>query len=134
MSETKMVITIRKDLNMRSGKIAAQVAHASMKVLLDRMSRMPNGTNRSVWTLGLSHKDPMYSWLDGSFAKIVTYVNSKEELLVLRDNAVSIYIPTALIVDSGRTEFHGEPTVTALAIGPDKIEKIDKVTGDLPLL
>ena len=34
--EPKQVIVVRKDLNMRKGKMCAQVAHASMKVLLDR--------------------------------------------------------------------------------------------------
>ena len=33
----KQVIIVRKDLNMRKGKIAAQVAHAAMKVILDKM-------------------------------------------------------------------------------------------------
>jgi PTH2 family peptidyl-tRNA hydrolase len=123
--KVKQVIVIRKDLNMRTGKLAAQVAHASMAVLLDKMERSP-----------VIHRDksPIYQWLNDSFVKIVVYVNSLEDLLVLRDNAESIKIPTALITDAGRTEFHGKPTVTALAIGPDKAEKIDKVTGDLPLL
>jgi peptidyl-tRNA hydrolase len=35
----KQVIVVRKDLNMRKGKLAAQVAHASMKVFFDRMTR-----------------------------------------------------------------------------------------------
>ena len=35
--DIKQVIVVRKDLNMRKGKIATQVAHASMKVLLDVM-------------------------------------------------------------------------------------------------
>ena len=32
----KQIIVIRKDLKMRKGKMCAQAAHASMKVLLDR--------------------------------------------------------------------------------------------------
>ena len=31
----KQVIVVRKDLKMRKGKIAAQAAHASMKVFFD---------------------------------------------------------------------------------------------------
>ena len=34
----KQVIVVRKDLNMRKGKIAAQAAHASMKVFMDNAS------------------------------------------------------------------------------------------------
>ena len=49
----KQVIIFRRDLNMRKGKIAAQVAHASMKVFFDRArsstlgagTREPGGTN-----------------------------------------------------------------------------------------
>ena len=33
----KQVIVVRKDLNMRKGKMCAQVAHASLKIFLDRI-------------------------------------------------------------------------------------------------
>jgi len=39
-----------------------------------------------------------------------------------------------VIVDSGLTEFHGVKTKTCLAIGPNKKEDIDKITGSLKLL
>lgn len=39
-----------------------------------------------------------------------------------------------LITDSGKTEFHGEPTDTCLAIGPGEADKIDEITGHLQLL
>ena len=35
----KQVIIVRTDLNMRKGKMCAQVAHASMKVFFDRMRK-----------------------------------------------------------------------------------------------
>ena len=34
----------------------------------------------------------------------------------------------------GLTEFGGVPTYTALAVGPDLAERVDAVTGTLPLL
>ena len=36
MKEPKQVIVMRKDLNMRKGKIISQGSHVSMKVFLDR--------------------------------------------------------------------------------------------------
>jgi len=133
--EVKQVIVVRRDLNMRKGKIAAQVAHASIKVILEMMSKKPmlHGTMEK-WSLLLTKNTPLHEWLNNNFTKVVVYVHSLEQLLTLRDNAESIGIPTALMVDSGFTEFHGEKTVTALAIGPDDVKKIDKVTKDLPLL
>jgi PTH2 family peptidyl-tRNA hydrolase len=39
-----------------------------------------------------------------------------------------------MIVDKGLTVFKGIPTKTCLAIGPHYPEKIDIITGHLPLL
>jgi len=134
MSEVKQVIVIRKDLKMRRGKECAQAAHASMKVLLDLMTggeSMLNHTRRSIL---LRKGSPLSQWLDGQFTKVVVYVNSEEELFMLRAMAEAEGLRHALITDAGKTEFHGEPTNTALALGPDYSEKIDKITGGLPLL
>ncbi len=37
------------------------------------------------------------------------------------------------VVDSGKTEFDGKPTLTSIAIGPNKAEDIDVVTARLKL-
>ena len=45
MNKPKQVIVMRKDLNMRKGKIAAQAAHASIKVFSNHLiekERMSN--------------------------------------------------------------------------------------------
>ena len=134
VGEIKQVIVVRKDLHMRKGKMCAQVAHASMKVILDKMAVMPNGHGRTVWSLGLSHKDPMYKWLVGPFTKIVLYVPDLDYMLNLKDRADSLGVPTALIIDIGKTEFNNKPTATALALGPYDADVLKELTVDLQLI
>jgi PTH2 family peptidyl-tRNA hydrolase len=62
------------------------------------------------------------------------YVNSEEELLALYAKAMEAGIITSLITDAGLTEFNGVPTNTCIAVGPDFEDKIDSITGGLPLL
>lgn len=130
--ETKQVIVVRKDLNMRKGKMCAQVAHASMGVLLEEAKHVRED---SVLLLA-SYKedDPMFHWLNGPFVKIVVGCDSEEELIELAKKASEVGIRHYLIQDAGRTEFHGEPTWTCLAVGPDISEKVDEITGHLKLL
>ena len=124
----KQVIIIRKDLNMRKGKMIAQGAHASMKVFFDRSQMM------SPTVLGVVLDNYMYEWVNGLFTKIVIGVNSEEELLLLIGMAKAKGIPCSLIQDAGITEFHGNPTYTAGAIGPYDSDIIDKITGNYSLL
>ena len=124
---TKQVIVIRKDLKMRRGKEIAQGAHASMAVLTKFMTK-----NKRGW-FGFYPPKAMEDWLDGSFRKIVVYVESEIELIAIYTKAAARGIPCALIKDNGATEFHGEKTVTCCAIGPDIDERIDEITGELTL-
>lgn len=132
--EPKQVIAVRKDLKMRKGKLAAQVAHASMAVVLDMMSKKVMFDRLEDWRLLMSRDSAIYKWLNGPFVKIVVGVESEEELLGLSNSAEKASVPYSLIKDHGRTEFHGVPTFTAIAVGPDKPEKIDEITGHLKLL
>lgn len=126
--EHKQVLIIRKDLNMRKGKIASQAAHASMTAILNQMKTVDN-------TLVLNLDDErLRPWIMGKFKKICVSVNSEEELLDIHSKAKGLRIITSLIVDSGLTEFHGNATLTAVAVGPDREDKIDEVTKHLPLL
>lgn len=123
----KQVIVLRKDLNMRKGKMAAQAAHASMKVLLDRGESQGETFRIALWP-------EAKTWLAGPFTKVVVSCDSEAEFHALRQAAADAGLPHAAIQDSGATEFAGVPTWTALAIGPAEAEKIDRVTGALKLL
>lgn len=121
--DTKMVIVIRKDLNMRKGKVGAQCSHGAVGLVLDGLK-----LDRNYLT-----EDPVKQWIENSFRKIVVYVNSEQELDDIYNKALSHNLKAKMIVDSGDTEFHNIPTKTVVAIGPDYSDRIDSVTGDLPL-
>lgn len=123
----KQVICVRHDLKMRRGKQIAQASHASMSFLARRLQKYGH-------TSLANYSRPVREWVRGSFAKVCCRVNSEEELLEIRDKAIEAGLEVHLITDSGKTEFHGEPTNTCLAIGPDYAEKIDPITGHLQLL
>lgn len=128
MKDYKQVIVLRKDLNMRKGKMVSQGAHSSMGAVLSK--GYINDKNELIIQLD----EALASWLKGKFKKIVVSVNSEEELLSLRDRAKELGLTHCLIQDSGLTEFGGIPTYTSLSIGPDLSDKIDEITGNLPLL
>ncbi len=138
----KQVIVLRKDLNMRKGKMVAQGAHASMAVIVNLLESRsipsdPETDFADEGGLFLSEDNLGYNqireWLDGKFTKICVSVNSEQELLEVYNKAKEAGILCSLIKDAGLTEFK-EPTYTAVAIGPDDPEYIDKITGNLPLL
>lgn len=140
--EIKQVIIVRRELNMRKGKLAAQVAHASMAVFTKNIVRLdpeeisPENPDDAlnIHIRIPKHGLAVMSWLAGSFTKIVTFVNSEEELVACYEQALAAGLPCSLITDSGRTEFHNVPTKTTVAIGPAAPELIDKITGKLGLI
>lgn len=131
MSNPKQIIVLRKDLNMRKGKMVAQGAHASMAVFFNAMHF---NSHSDFGMFGNQVTNAMKEWIEGSFTKICVSVNSEQELLDLHALAESKGIVCALIKDAGHTEFGGVPTYTALAIGPEYPEILDPVTSHLPLL
>ena len=124
----KQVIVMRKDLGMRKGKMIAQGAHASLKVLTDRRREVDDET------FAIALTPAMAAWLTGRFTKVCVSVDSEAALDAVVERARAASVPVALIVDAGKTEFHGVPTKTCCAVGPAWKEDVDAITGELPLL
>ncbi len=137
MDDIKQVIVIRKDLKMRRGKEIAQGAHAAMAFLTTR--RHDTGTPRHLGPKGHPNvlngafSDEEWSWMANGFRKMCVTVGSFEELMAVHQAARDSGVESHLIIDSGATEFHGEPTATAVAVGPDQDRRIDPITGELKL-
>jgi PTH2 family peptidyl-tRNA hydrolase len=128
--EVKQVLVIRRDLRMRRGKEIAQGAHASSGWLARAVvAALDPATGTATVQL-----DPVaVAWLTTSWRKVTLQVPGEAELVALDEAARTRGLRTCLVRDSGRTEFAGVPTLTALAIGPDLAEVIDEVTGHLAL-
>jgi PTH2 family peptidyl-tRNA hydrolase len=127
VQSAKQVIVMRKDLGMRKGKMIAQGAHASLRVLLERGSA---DGDRYV----IEMTEAMKAWMTSRFTKVCVGVESEAELDEVVACAKAAGVPCALIVDAGQTEFHGVPTKTCCAVGPAWTDEVDAITGTLTLL
>jgi PTH2 family peptidyl-tRNA hydrolase len=125
----KQVIVMRKDLNMRKGKMIAQGAHASLRVILQAGSA---DDTRESYMIAMT--PAMAAWMTGRFMKITVSVDSEAALDAVAEKARAAGLPVAVITDAGHTEFHGVPTKTCCAVGPAWAEEVDAITGELPLL
>ncbi|MBS1266362.1 MAG: Peptidyl-tRNA hydrolase [Candidatus Woesearchaeota archaeon] len=108
----KQVIVVRSDLKLPKGKLAAQVAHASVDAALN------------------ANMLKVHEWRRKGAKKIVLKIKGKDELLELAEDAAKEKLNTAIIRDAGKTVVK-PGTITCIAIGPDKEEKIDKITEKL---
>lgn len=114
MTNYKQAILLREDLGMSKGKMIAQACHASLKAY-----KKSDSSLRSDWE-------------DSGSAKIALEVD-EETLNEKRMDAEASGLTVVSVKDAGHTQV--DPgTETALAIGPDKEDRIDSVTGDLKLI
>lgn len=113
--EYKQVILVRQDLKLPKGKLAAQAAHASVEAVLKSDSKK------------------VRAWREKGMAKIVLKVKDENELVSYFQHAKEAGLVVSLITDAGRTVV-APGTKTCVGIGPEEEEKIDLITGKLPLL
>jgi PTH2 family peptidyl-tRNA hydrolase len=114
----QITVIARKDLDMRNGKFAAQVAHAV--VYADRHSQF--------FDAGQAQR----AWDESNQRVVVLKVHSKEELFAQKAKAEANDLPVSVMVDAGLTQI--EPhTATCIAVGPAPIERLDALFRDLKL-
>jgi PTH2 family peptidyl-tRNA hydrolase len=128
--QVKQVIIIRRDLKMRRGKEIAQGAHASSAWIASMVADAIDPVSR---TAAVTLDAAAFVWINSSWRKVALQVQTEEELVELHEKAEAAGLRSHLIRDAGTTEFHGVPTLTALAIGPNVSTDIDVVTGHLTL-
>ena len=121
-ADLKMVFLVRQDLKMKAGKIAAQVAHAAIGLYDD-----------IIFGNNIYQKEALDFWVNYGQKKIVLRVPNLDTMLIAYNQCKKENIATCLITDAGLTQV--EPmSKTVLGIGPDKSEKINKITGTFKLM
>jgi len=111
----KQVIVVRQDLNLPKGKLASQVAHASVEGVIN------------------SKRGVLQVWREHGMKKVVLKVADAAELERYRVLAGKEKLVTALIRDAGLTVVP-PGTVTCLGIGPVDEKKVDRITGMLKIV
>jgi len=111
----KQVIAVRTDIKMSKGKLAAQCSHAAVDAAQKADAKI------------------IAAWKKEGQKKVIVKVKSEAELVELKERCKKLKITSSLIADAGRTELV-PGTLTALGVGPDTEERVNKVTGSLPLL
>ncbi|MEM4663176.1 MAG: peptidyl-tRNA hydrolase Pth2 [Candidatus Diapherotrites archaeon] len=117
MAEIKQVIVVRTDLKLGKGKIASQVAHASLEAYEKVVRERPDWAKL---------------WNESGKAKVVLKVQDEKSLVELYNKAKAV-VPSAIIKDAGLTQV--DPgTITCFASGPAPSEKLDALFSKLKLL
>lgn len=115
--ETRMVIVVRTDLKMGTGKIASQVAHAAVALFARMQERFPA---------------VLLAWNANNTPKICLRVDSLEALETIEQTAAMQGLPVFSICDAGRTQIErGSKTCTAICATKTVL---DDITGKLKLL
>ena len=117
----RLYALIRTDLGMEHGKQASQISHATLGSFLQASSEIQKEY----------HKD----FPQSPGTKVCLKVKSLDRLLQAEEQAKEANIPYFRVVDSGCLNFfNGEPTITALGIGPATKEQIQHITKKFQLL
>lgn len=111
----KLAIFVRKDLDMRTGKIAVQIGHASVMAYRNNIPSLSE------------------QWYEEGQKKIVLKVPDEETLKKIEQFSTEHYVDSYRVIDFGLTQI-APNTWTCLAVGPDDDAKIDEITKGYSLL
>jgi PTH2 family peptidyl-tRNA hydrolase len=118
MMSYKITLIMRMDLGMSTGKMIAQACHAAVEA-----NEEAKRHKHKAWR----------NWKQGGAKKIALQCESLRELEELEEEARKLDLISVKITDAGHTEVP-PGSVTCLAVGPDRADLVDRVTGKLPLL
>jgi len=133
----KQVIVVNNELRskLRHGKLAAQVAHASLGAVFAEAATEWHGIgagNIVMKSKRIPLTPELEYWFNEKFTKVVLRANDEAHLLEIHERALAMDLQCALITDCGNTVFH-EPTITCVGIGPATEEQLKGITDNLKM-
>ena len=143
----KQLIIARKDLNMSAGKLAAQVSHASMAFLTNKLKeplsfvRIDCEKNPHCY-LEIKIDSGLYDeWINGSFTKIVCQAKNKTQIMKAVTIAQELNLVEGkdyfLIRDNCLTELEPEDedgrTLTCIGFVPMESSIVEQISKKFQL-
>ncbi|KAJ6574893.1 peptidyl-tRNA hydrolase PTH2-domain-containing protein [Mycena capillaripes] len=114
LDDCRLVIIVRNDLGMTTGKAAAQCSHATLACYKSLLSKNP----------ALLRK-----WARTGYLKSVVRCSDEDELLLLQAQAQSLNLCARSIQDAGRTQIAAGSTTVLGIVGPSVL--VEQVTEQL---
>jgi len=136
MSNTRLTVVVRKDLNMPVGLLAAQVAHmadAFMRNTILDAYEIPEGDNRPEGVVTFTN--PQIDWVRDPYLSVLA-VNCYEDLLEVCDHTNRENLPWLRWDDTIPSPTFPDKAIKAfvgISIGPADFDKIKIVTNGLEL-
>jgi PTH2 family peptidyl-tRNA hydrolase len=118
VEELKIWIAIRQDIHIPRGKDYTQIGHGVDMVIEQAETMCP---------------DTLRAYRAAARPKITCKLDSLEHMIKVYDACRLAGLPTAFVVDAGRTVF-GSPTATVFAVGPCYRSQLPSAARRLQLL
>lgn len=134
----KMWILVRKDLNMRKGKMIAQSGHGVLEGLFgDVMNSLATALDQNPdaehVTAKLEMQATIIKWWTTGQTKITIGAKSEQDLFDTQKAVNDRGIRAIIIQDNGLTEFKGK-TYTVCVLGPCRPSQVKDITDKFDLL
>ena len=129
MSNTRLTIVVRRDLQLSPGLLAAQVAHMADAFMRNKIVAAQD----EVVLSGLFSEEEL-EWMQSPYLSVLA-VNTHEELMIIEHDATEAGLQVWTWKDVIPSETLQRPVdvVVGVSIGPTDFDKIKLVTGTLPL-
>lgn len=136
--KVKQIIVINKELGMSPGQVSAQVAHAAMLFLCNRLKfdlcSIPATRMILPGRALADFSENERFWLEESFTKVVVKVKNTTQLLEVYENAKAAGLEAHLMDEEDYIDGFPGKVYTALAVGPAPSNVLKPITGHLRLL
>jgi peptidyl-tRNA hydrolase len=142
MSNTRLTVVVRRDLQLSPGLLAAQVSHIGDQWLRERIIESLDikadfeAENKEYkYPTIIELFNPMQlEWMKEPYISVLA-VNTREELEKISMDATQANLKVRTWTDVIFSEVLKQPmtVLVGLSIGPDDFDKIKLVTGNLPL-
>jgi peptidyl-tRNA hydrolase len=135
MANRRIVIVVRKDLELPIGLAMAQAAHLCDEWLRQRILKMNADPSKTPVELHEVFEDQELEWMESPTVSVLA-VNTLEELNFIESQTKQSGLPCHSWVDtihSGLLDRYMENIKVGIAIGPINDDIVKTITGKLPL-